>query len=94
MPLHVEAGDVVIWHPQLLHGGAPHLSARSRKSVVMHVTPKGIPVGHQDVLFDPERSRDKAAWGYYRWGDRHIARFGKVDFGHEYKVRTWFLRKT
>lgn len=93
-PVHVRAGDVIIWHPQLFHGGAPHPSVRTRRSVVMHVTPKGMPVGHMDVFYDPSRARDKAPWRYYTRGDRQIARFKQVDFGHEYAVRTWFLRKT
>ncbi len=92
-PVHVSPGDVIIWHPQLFHGGAPHAASRTRRSVVMHVTPKGMPVGHQDVFFDPTRSRTSAPWRYYQRGDRHVARFKHVDFGHAYKVRTWFLRK-
>lgn len=92
-PVHVARGDVIIWHPQLFHGGAPHAAARTRRSVVMHVTPKGTPVGHQDVFFAPSTARQIAPWRYYRRGDRDIARFRHVDFGHEYKVRTWFLRK-
>lgn len=32
-----ETGDVLIWHPNLLHGGSPHLNRnRSRKSMVIH----------------------------------------------------------
>lgn len=91
--VHVARGDVIIWHPQLFHGGAPHRSGRSRRSLVMHVTPKGTPVGHQDVFFEPSKARTKPGWGYYRRGSRHIARFRHVDFGHEYTVRTWWLRK-
>ncbi|WP_312321021.1 phytanoyl-CoA dioxygenase family protein [Stenotrophomonas sp.] len=92
-PVHVSPGDVIIWHPQLFHGGAAHTASRMRRSVVMHVTPKGMPVGHQDVFFEPGKSRASAPWRYYQRGDRHIARFKHVDFGHAYKVRTWFLRK-
>lgn len=92
-PVHVGPGDVIIWHPQLFHGGAPHAAARMRRSVVMHVTPKGVPVGHLDAFYDPSTARQSASWRYYRRGNRDIARFGHVDFGHAYKVRTWFLRK-
>lgn len=92
-PVHVGPGDVIIWHPQLFHGGAPHAAARMRRSVVMHVTPKGVPVGHLDAFYDPSTARQTASWRYYRRGNRDIARFGHVDFGHAYKVRTWFLRK-
>ncbi len=91
--VHVSKGDVIVWHPQLFHGGAPHPSPRTRRSVVMHVTPKGVPVGHMDVFFDPARAASKAKWGYYQRGDRHVAKFKQVDFGHEYIYRTWRLRK-
>jgi ectoine hydroxylase-related dioxygenase (phytanoyl-CoA dioxygenase family) len=92
-PVHVRPGDVIIWHPQLFHGGAPHLSSRTRRSVVMHVTPRDVPVGHMDVFFDPAKAAKKAKWGYYKRGDRHVAKFKQVDFGHEYVYRTWRLRK-
>lgn len=91
--VHVAPGDVIIWHPQLFHGGAPHPSAGTRRSVVMHVTPKGTPVGHMDAFYGQTVLPERAAWRYYRRGEREIARFGQVDFGHEYTRRTWFLRK-
>lgn len=92
-PMHVQAGDVIVWHPQLFHGGAPHPSAGTRRSVVMHVTPKSMPVGHMDVFYGQTPPPEKAPWRYYRRGRREIARFGHVDFGHEYTRRTLFLRK-
>lgn len=92
--VHVQPGDVIVWHPQLFHGGAPHPSAGTRRSVVMHVTPKSMPVGHMDVFYGQTPPLSKAPWRYYRRGQREIARFGQVDFGHEYTRRTWFLRKT
>ncbi|HAL23755.1 MAG TPA: phytanoyl-CoA dioxygenase [Stenotrophomonas sp.] len=91
--VHVQPGDVIVWHPQLFHGGAPHPSAGTRRSVVMHVTPKAMPVGHMDVFYGQTALPEKAPWRYYRRGQREIARFGHVDFGHEYTRRTWFLRK-
>jgi phytanoyl-CoA hydroxylase len=52
--LHVKKGDVIIWHPQLMHGGAGILDdRRSRNSFVMHVTPKYQVVYAQDKYFDP-----------------------------------------
>ncbi|AIF49236.1 phytanoyl-CoA dioxygenase family protein [Dyella japonica] len=93
LPMHAQRGDVIVWHPQLFHGGAPHLSPRTRRSVVMHVTPKGVPVGHMDVFFDPAKAVSRAKWGYYQRGDRHVAKFKRVDFGHEYGYRTWRLRR-
>ncbi|WP_286075583.1 phytanoyl-CoA dioxygenase family protein [Stenotrophomonas sp. 59] len=92
-PVHMQPGDVIVWHPQLFHGGAPHSSVGTRRSVVMHVTPKSMPVGHMDVFYGAKPAQSKAPWRYYRRGDREIARFGQVDFGHEYTRRTWFLRR-
>jgi ectoine hydroxylase-related dioxygenase (phytanoyl-CoA dioxygenase family) len=34
---HAKKGDILIWHANLFHGGAPHTDAtRSRKSMVLH----------------------------------------------------------
>ena len=84
----VQRGDVIIWHPELFHGGAPHnVRERSRRSLVMHVTPVGTPVYHIDVFFSPQRKVPSVAgWGYYARGARKIAHFGHIDFGHEYVV--------
>ena len=59
----------------------------------MHVTPKDTPVGHMDVFYDPGQARTTPQWRYYRRGDRHIAKFDRIDFGHEYTVCTWRLWK-
>ncbi len=84
--LHVKAGDALIWHPQLPHGGTPIKDpARTRFSLVMHVTPENVPVYHQNVFFAPSRAfPETPAWGYYEVEGRKIAdqRFG-VSFGHE-----------
>jgi phytanoyl-CoA hydroxylase len=38
-------GDVIVWHPQLPHGGSPIRDAEmSRQSVVFHDVPRGTPV--------------------------------------------------
>ncbi len=86
--LHVARGDVVIWHPELYHGGAVHLQReRSRNSLVMHVTPVGTPVYPIDVFFDPQRVLPESAdWTYYDCGGRRIVRLGHVDFWHKFLV--------
>ena len=49
-------GDVVIWHPQLPHGGsAIKQENKTRYSAVYHVVPKGTPVYQADVFFDKNR---------------------------------------
>lgn len=86
--VHVKRGDVIIWHPEMLHGGAPHINkARSRRSLVMHVTPVGVPVYHIDVFFNPSKKvPEKAEWEYEDFQKRKIAKFDQIDFGHEYSV--------
>jgi phytanoyl-CoA hydroxylase len=86
--VHVSKGDVIIWHPLMFHGGAPHVvKQRSRCSFVMHVTPVGVPVYHMDVFFNPcRRVSETASWRYASWRGRKIAQFDKIDFAHQYTV--------
>jgi phytanoyl-CoA hydroxylase len=91
--VHVQAGDVIIWHPLLVHGGA-HQRARhrTRRSLVIHVTPRGMPVYHQDVFFNPAMDVPAVAQHkYYVHGGRSIPAAGSVDFAHEYRVSTAHL---
>ncbi|MDQ1493107.1 MAG: hypothetical protein QOJ23_5621 [Actinomycetota bacterium] len=45
-------GDVLIWHPQLPHGGSPiGQSGRTRRSVVFHYMPEGSAVHGIDAFF-------------------------------------------
>jgi phytanoyl-CoA hydroxylase len=84
--LHVNAGDTLIWHPQLPHGGTPIKDhTRTRFSFVMHVTPEGVPVYHQHVFFAPSKPMPETApWGYSDLDGRKIADHGGgVSFGHE-----------
>lgn len=85
-PERVEAttGDVIIWHPQLPHGGSQILDlTRTRHSFVMHVTPVGTPVYQQDVFFNPAKQvPDRAAWAYEEFAGRKYARFDSIDIGH------------
>ncbi|RCS31504.1 phytanoyl-CoA dioxygenase family protein [Rhodanobacter denitrificans] len=92
--VHVRRGDVIIWHPEMLHGGAPHTNkVRSRRSLVMHVTPAGVPVYHIDVFFNPSKKvPTRAGWEYEEFQKRKIAKFDQVDFGHEYAVSINKLR--
>jgi phytanoyl-CoA hydroxylase len=92
--LHVKLGDMIIWHPSMFHGGAPHhLMERSRRSLVMHVTPKGTPVHQLDLFFNPDRQIPaKAAWRYYKHHGREIARFRQIDFGHSHTIPVRRLR--
>lgn len=92
--IHVRRGDVIIWHPSMFHGGAPHhVSARPRRSLVMHVTPPGVPVHHLDLFFNPDKVvPTKARWRYFQHHQRRIARFRQLDFGHSQTMTVRRLR--
>jgi len=92
---HVEAGDTVIWHPQLPHGGAVHRDkARTRCSLVMHTTPYDTPVYHMDVYFNPDKKvSEKACWKYLRMdhvpegaGRFYAAVSKNVDIAHKEQI--------
>jgi len=75
--LYVEAGDSLIWHPQLPHGGTPiNDRNRTRFSLVMHNTPVGVPVYHQHAFFNPKKIfPETARWSYREVEGRQIADF-------------------
>ena len=79
--IRVKAGDVIIWHPQLPHGGSAIGDiSRTRHSFVMHVTPEGVPVYQQDVFFNPAKQvPDRAAWSYLKFEGRKYAKGKFVD---------------
>ena len=85
----VSAGDIIIWHPEMLHGGAPHrVPSRSRKSIVMHVTPRDTPVFHIDAFFGVRQAAPTVhKWKYGEIGDRLFVDHDLVDFGHEFTVK-------
>jgi len=51
----MQKGDVLIWHPQLPHGGSPILRpGATRRSIVFHYMPRGTPVLGIDAFFSDE----------------------------------------
>ena len=86
--LSVSKGSTVIWHPQLPHGGSPILDRkRSRNSLVVHTTPTGTPVFHENVFFNPsKRISDEAKWQYIVTPTADIVQQTHVDIMHERQV--------
>ena len=82
--LSVEAGDTVIWHPQLPHGGGKIEDlTKSRFSFVMHTTPAGVPVYHQNVFFNPSLPVEMNSGRKYGvHGNSYFVKHDKVDFAH------------
>ena len=84
--LYVEAGDSLIWHPQLPHGGSRIKDLqRTRFSFVMHTTPVGVPVYHEHLFFNPNKEvSEKAPWIYRELNGRMIAVIrNAISFGNE-----------
>lgn len=60
----IKAGDVLIWHAQLPHGGLPAKDlSRTRWSTVGHYAPEAIAV-HQHVAFFAHREREQLSSWY------------------------------
>lgn len=87
--IEVAEGDTVIWHPQLPHGGAAIRDiALTRHSLVMHVTPLGTPVYHQDVFFNPKKIvSEKSSFKYRNYKDRSYVNHEYVDIGHKELIK-------
>lgn len=85
--VHVNKGDTIVWHPLLPHGGAPIIDwKRTRYSLVVHTTPYGVPVFHQDVFFNPSKRVAKIpVWGYTEQNGKNIAETGGLSIGHGHK---------
>lgn len=83
--VYVDTGDALIWHPQLPHGGSAIKDmSKTRFSLVMHTTPVGVPVYHQNVFFNPSRAfPERPAWTFFDQAGRKIANqdYG-VSFDH------------
>lgn len=78
------AGDVIIWHPQLPHGGS-HIKdlSRTRHSFVMHTTPEGARVYQQDAFFNPDKYfPERAKWRYGTFAGRKYVENDSIDIGH------------
>jgi phytanoyl-CoA hydroxylase len=82
---YLEKGDILIWHPSLLHGGSAHRNKlKSRKSIVFHITSEYTPVKHMDYFFDKTKKMPpKSEWDYFKDGNRLFADLKKIDFLHK-----------
>ena len=83
--LFAEAGDTIIWHPQLPHGGGGIGDiSRSRFSFVMHTTPLGVPVYHMDKFFRPNAPAPiDSRYKYAKHDGAYVVHHDGVDFGHQ-----------
>lgn len=81
----VEKGSTILWHPQLPHGGSPIKDlGRTRFSLVMHTTPIGTPVYHQNVFYNPNKDYPtRSGWAYEMHRRRQFAKHPEVSFDHK-----------
>ncbi|NDC64028.1 MAG: hypothetical protein EBZ59_08630 [Planctomycetia bacterium] len=81
----LKKGDVLIWHPQLPHGGGQIADrTRSRNSIVFHTVPEGVPVYQAYAFFDPSsRLPGTAPWPMERLHGRAFAAHDTIDVMHK-----------
>jgi phytanoyl-CoA hydroxylase len=80
--LDMKAGDTVIWHPELPHGGLPAIdTARTRWSIVFHCAPRAVQVHQHDRFFTHDSLEAPSDRYFYRLvGSRSCAESGAVSF--------------
>jgi len=58
--IELSKGDIFIWHPLFPHGGGKIIDKNlTRRSVVFHTVPEGVPVFKMDKFFDWERNENE-----------------------------------
>ncbi|MFM0733404.1 phytanoyl-CoA dioxygenase family protein [Paraburkholderia sediminicola] len=81
----VRKGDVVVWHPDMLHGEARAADPlRTRHALVMHVTPADMQIGLQDVFYGGRKlPAEQVSWQYKTAGTRRYVDHHAVGFGQQ-----------
>jgi phytanoyl-CoA hydroxylase len=81
---YANKGDTLIWHPELPHGGAAILTARqSRRSIVFHYIPEGVPIHGADLFFGAHGVlRKRANYRTIDFGMRKVIDQGPPRFFH------------
>lgn len=76
----LKRGDVLIWHHAMPHSGTPAIDpARTRHSMVFHMGSEGINI-RLSGLFDPPPRYELPRYGWFRHGQRRVARVGLPAF--------------
>ena len=80
---NIKKGSLIIWHINTLHGGKMHLDInQSRKSLVMHLTPKNKFVGHLDYFFSKNKKLPSVNFDYEIYKNQLIKKNYLIDFAH------------
>lgn len=90
----IKKGQTIIWHPQLPHGGSPIVDpARTRLSLVQHVTPANYQVYGLEAFFKPSMELPThGGWKLETADDRQHIDHGVVGIGHHAQVPAAVLR--
>lgn len=77
-------GDTLIWHPQLPHGGAPfRRPGTSRKSIVFHYIPNGVPIfGPKEFFAENPRLLARPNYKTISFNDHLMIDQGSPKFFH------------
>ena len=82
--VYMKKGQTLIWHPLLPHaGGKIRKDGATRKSIVFHTVPIGVPVYRCNVFFNYnlQKVTNRSRFQYREIeGGRHTAYFGKPKF--------------
>lgn len=81
----MKKGDVLIWHPQLPHGGGQITDrTRTRNSIVMHTVPEGCPVYQAYAFFNPALDLPGISpWPMKRGSGRAYAKHDAIEVMHQ-----------
>lgn len=84
VPIPIRRGSVLVWHPQLPHGGSTIAEPdRSRNSIVMHTVPEDCPVYQANVFFDPTLQLPQTApWAKKEHKGRYYASHSSIEVMH------------
>lgn len=83
LAFHPKKGDVVIWHPELPHGGAPITKpGTSRRSLVGHFIPEGTPMLRPEDFFGKGDPGSGTLYPIRRHGRATMLDLGAPRFFH------------
>jgi phytanoyl-CoA dioxygenase PhyH len=81
----VRKGDKIIWHHWLPHGGAPAVKAeRTRRSLVGHYIPVGVPIYNCDVFFGITQPDLDRRFEYLTCDERKYVNHPRSEFQKAY----------
>ncbi|WP_397579774.1 phytanoyl-CoA dioxygenase family protein [Sphingorhabdus sp.] len=79
-------GDTLIWLPELPHGGSARKEGLSRKSMVFHYIPRGVPIHGVNEFFDKTKSLYiNENYSVRQLEDARMIDMGRIRFYHNHR---------